>query len=1004
MHSGVISHYRIIRKLGQGGMGEVYLADDSVLGRKVAVKVLPEDSVGDDQARRRLLREARAAATLDHPNICSIHEIGDEDGTSFIVMQYVEGQTLSDRLREKPMSLKESLDIASQIASALEEAHSRGIVHRDIKPQNIIITPRGLVKVLDFGLAKILPVETDASAEQTQSLLTDAGMVIGTAPYMSPEQAKCGPVDARSDLFSLGAVLYECVTGTPAFSGSTPMEICARVIHEDPPAPSKLNPSVPPELDRIVMRLLAKTRDGRYQSATLFLTDLRDAVETIDTGRPQTRGLTKSESGLSRVSAIVHASAMEARRPRIYIPTLIMVLAIPAFFLLRRSHPWFSAAHKPSADAQRWYQAGTEHLRNGTYYQASVALQRATSADNRFALAFAREADAWTELDETDKAKDALLRMAILVPDRSFLSKLDRLYLDAITNTVTENYHAAVDAFREILASAPESERAPALVDLGRAYEKNEETEKARDSYQQASTSNGHYPAALLRLGILLGRQQHLPEAEATLKEAQGQYWDLGNFEGVTEALYQQGLLQHSVGKLSDARNFLEQALKIAETTNDEPQKIRVMLELSGVSVADGKTVEARETATTATNLAKSRGEENLATSGLIELGRAYFLRREYQDCENTLTHALEIAQLYKGRRNEARALLSLGKLYVQMENKLDQGLSYIDQSLDFFQRGGYSKEVSEILLLRGRVKLEKADYAGALADLERLLPTAQNVGDRAQTGSLHNLVGNALAGEERYPEALQQYDEAFRISEELGNRLNAGYGLIDRGDTLWRIGRYSEAVDALSQVVAQSRNLDSDYKQLLVARYHRIKAQLALSQRHLSEARQESEAALALAGSKYKRTTLEATYTLGLADVFSGQATKGRQECERAVAMARLQQDPRMLSNSLLALGEATLESGDAVTASSVLKQALESFRTYGQNESAWRASLLAGEADKILRDSASANASFSNASEFLRSLKTQWGAESFGAYESRTDIQQYTSRLGQESQSAVR
>jgi len=165
MHSGVISHYRIIRKLGQGGMGEVYLADDSVLGRKVAIKVLPEDSVSDDQARRRLLREARAAATLDHPNICSIHEVGDEDGSAFIVMQYVEGQTLSERLREKPMSLKESLDIASQIASALEEAHSRGIVHRDIKPQNIIMTPRGLVKVLDFGLAKILPVETDASAE-----------------------------------------------------------------------------------------------------------------------------------------------------------------------------------------------------------------------------------------------------------------------------------------------------------------------------------------------------------------------------------------------------------------------------------------------------------------------------------------------------------------------------------------------------------------------------------------------------------------------------------------------------------------------------------------------------------------------------------------------------------------------------------------------------------------------------------------------------------------------
>src|SRR5207244_5021427 len=201
-----ISHYRILSKIGAGGMGEVYLAQDTKLDRKVAIKFLPERLVADEQARKRLVREARAAAKLDHPNICSIYEVGEDDGRSFIVMQYVEGETLDFRIKRKPLDLSESLSIATQVADALAEAHAHGIIHRDIKPSNIIIAPRGQAKVMDFGLAKasLGGVETEA---ETQSLLTAPGVGLGTVPYMSPEQGRGEKSDARTDSFGFARVL-----------------------------------------------------------------------------------------------------------------------------------------------------------------------------------------------------------------------------------------------------------------------------------------------------------------------------------------------------------------------------------------------------------------------------------------------------------------------------------------------------------------------------------------------------------------------------------------------------------------------------------------------------------------------------------------------------------------------------------------------------------------------------------------------------------------------------
>lgn len=278
-----ISHYRILSHLGAGGMGEVYLAEDTKLGRKVAIKLLPADSVADPQAKKRLIREAQAAAALDHPNICAIHEVDEEGGRSFIVMQYVEGETLASRIQRKPVELRDALDIAAQIADALTEAHSHGIIHRDVKPQNIMITPRGQVRVMDFGLARVVRAHqvTDSDAE-TGSLLTEPASIVGTVPYMSPEQVRGEALDARSDIFSFGSVLYEMVSGRQPFSAETPAETVSSILTREPPPLARYSREATEALELIVSTALAKDREERYQSAKEMLGALRRLKQRMD--------------------------------------------------------------------------------------------------------------------------------------------------------------------------------------------------------------------------------------------------------------------------------------------------------------------------------------------------------------------------------------------------------------------------------------------------------------------------------------------------------------------------------------------------------------------------------------------------------------------------------------------------------------------------------------------------------------------------------------------------
>jgi serine/threonine protein kinase/Tfp pilus assembly protein PilF len=1000
-----VSHYRILDKLGEGGMGVVYLAEDTHLGRRVAVKFLSSATSDTHHFKARFLREARAASQLSHPHIATIYDYGEtEEGFPFIVMEEVKGKPLSDLLREGELTLARAIEIVEDVASALTEAHEHGIIHRDIKPSNVFINERGQVKVLDFGLAKQINEEhaqADPDARTLLAIHTRSDIVVGTPLYLSPEQAMSAPVDGRSDLFALGTLLYECVAGRPAFSGASVIEIGAQIIHVDPPPPSTFNPNVPPELDRITMKALQKKADARYQTASEMIEDLREmrGVVSGDTHRikrlrgddPHRTGDVSGPRQTNRSSALLTLKD-GLRRPRVSLGFVIAAVLLTGAALLATIYLWRAGPHKVSAEAQGWYNRGVEALRRGEYYQASKALDKAIEIDDKYAMAHARLAESWMEMGYADNAKDEMLRVSTLVPDRSVLAQTDALYLEAINALVSNDFTRAIKAYDEVARLTPDE--AHVYVDLGRAYEKNEEPLKAIENYVHATNIDPQNALAYLRVGALYGRQNNMPGAIAAFDKAKATYEPSASIEGQASVLYERGYIFINARKLDEARADLQQALDLATASGNDFQRISALLQLSRLSYNEGEMEKSQSYASEAINFAQQHGLHDLMALGLNNLGYRFFVNSNYEEAEKNYKQGLEFAKRSKSRLPEALILQNLGSMYIQ-QLRTDEGLSLAQQALTFFEQGQYRFNIHVCLTVIGRGNRRKGDYEAALKAFQQTLDLAQQSNYPAEIAFSYGEIATVLAEQERYPEALNLYDQSYEIHKSLNDRRNMAYSLINHGRLLWQLGRYDEARTALREAEELANQPDTNVKPIL-AEIPVQYAQIALSERRFPEARAKSLQGLELAGTQYEGFAIPAKYTLGLAQAFSGAASEGKKSCEEAVEMAKSAGDAGLLSRAWLALAEVLLENKDAQGALTYALQAQENFNRAGQLESEWRAWAVASRASLLKKDERAASDQLAQSNNVLSQLRQKWGEEVFEKYLTRPDIQFSHKQLG--------
>lgn len=987
-----ISHYRIIERLGAGGMGEVFLAEDILLDRKVAIKMLPAKSIGNEQAKKRLFREAKAAANLDHPNICAIYEVGEEGDCAFIVMQYIEGRTLSRVIKNNALSPQDVVDIGIQVAEALVEAHSRGVIHRDIKPHNVIITPRGQVKVLDFGLAKFVRGGNGMNHADLDSRLTDTGEIVGTVGYMSPEQLRDQPIDARTDLFSLGVLMYECATGRAAFIGSTQIQISLQVIEVDPQKPSELSTNVPGELDDVILKAIAKDVGARYQSAREMLVDLRRMEDALQGSVVNTRPLTPyPRSSRPRPVKTLSSKIKKAPIP-LKMGLLLVLLLIVGLWAVRISRP---PMHQPSPEAQRWYEDGTRAMRAGAFYEARKQLEQSISIDDGFALSHARLAQTYLELDNIDKAREEMLRALSLASNRAALSRSDSTYIDAVSATVGREFAKAIDYYQTLADEALDSEKASAYVNLGRAYERSDNIDAAQSYYQKAIERDSQSPAAYLRLAILAGRRQDSTTAETAFTKAESLYRILTKPEGVAEVFYQRGALLAKTKQLSEAKKHLEEALKNLPADNNY-QLVKIKLQLSAVYYDEGDSERAKNLATEAIDLAQKNKTQDLVTNGMIELGYTVLSRGDFDEAGKLFRQALNFAQGDKARSSEARALVALGALNQQRGN-LDDAIPLFEEALKFYQDAGYRREAANALLSLGRAYRDKGDYEVAIQTFEQQVKLATELDDQAQLAAAHLSIATLLGVEqERYAEALGHLNTSYEIDVKRGSKLRAAYDQMNRANLLWQLGRYKEANEALAEASGVAIQPEASYK-ILLAWVQLTYCQMALSEQRFADVKEKGRQALEVAGTQYRDIALSAKCSIALADALSGAPQPASRLCEEAVATARGAKSPRVLSSALLALSEVLVLARNAPGALKTAQEALPMFERGKQADSEWRALLMAARASQLAGDGPAAQQYASRARGACDGLRQTWGVDAYEGYLRRPDIQAYRRQIEQ-------
>ncbi len=764
-------------------MGEVYLAHDLALDRDVALKLLPAAKAEDHAARRRLVHEAQAIAQLDHPYICQVFEIGEApDGRAYIAMSYVEGQTLAARLADGPLPLRDVLGLGRDIAEALAAAHARGIVHCDVKPQNIMVTPSGRPKLLDFGVATLAAGAARAASAATTSGATARGMVVGTPAYMSPEQVEGRAVDGRADLFSLGAVLFECLVGRRAFDAPSPMAASAAVLRYDPPLVSTLRPDTPADVDELCLRLLAKDPEDRFQTAAEVVGALRLLLPlTHLTPGPEPAPVPSPPAVRWNLRVALRAGVVTA-----------VVAGVAGWvYDSRRQLP------QPTAEAERWYRRGTDFIREGAYHSASTALDQAIRVFPEYPLAYARRAEALAELDDQQHASEQLLRMHDVLGDESRLPDLDRLRLQGIRALVLRDLSQAVDSYRALVQRTPAD--AGAWVDLGRAQEAAEQRVDARASYMRALAIDAGLAAAHVRTASIDAQAGRVEPGLQAFAEAERLYRAGSNVEGETEVLLRRGIFHDARGALADARRDLERARTLASGSGSTAQFIRARLAMGSLMVTAGKYAEAEPVLRDAITDARAAELWALVADGLIEMGAMLVNDpARQQEADTQVQEAVRLAVQRGAQRTAARGTLQRAALALQRDQPaLARDLA--TSTLAFLQPRGYRRLELTALNIVSRAHRDLDDLDRANAAANDVLHAAREIKDDAQIALALSTVAGPAAARGDLPAALRARTEAETLNRRIGDESALAFSLANRAELLIRLGRVAEAEPLLA-------------------------------------------------------------------------------------------------------------------------------------------------------------------------------------------------------------
>jgi serine/threonine protein kinase/Tfp pilus assembly protein PilF len=983
MTSRTVSHFRILNKLGAGGMGVVFEAEDLNLGRRVAIKFLPEKTAGDRTFVERFEREARAASALNHPNICTIYEIDYSDGQPFLAMELLEGEVLSTRLQRGRMSIAETVRLGMEVADALDAAHSHGILHRDIKPANIFITSRGSAKVLDFGLAKLVsrsPETSENSETRTAGELTSPGMAVGTTSYMSPEQAVGEPLDGRADLFSLGVVLFEASTGQKPFQASSTVGILSAILKDNPGNPSRLNPEIPPALDRIVNRALEKDRQLRYPSAAELRNDLARLLRDLESGavpvwRNERTKLLLAGFAILLLALISGLIVMRQRRPSAPVAQTSVSnrrsVAVLGFRNLtaRPDVAWLSMAISEMISTEM---AAGEALRvipgedvARSKVDLSIAESDAFSKETLERVRRRLGSDLVVLGSYTDlgPAAGSQLRLDLRLQDAATGETIASVAETGTEANVFQMVTHAGAQLREKLgvgnvsggdvggvrASMPSSPEIARLYAEGLKRLRSFDALKARDLLEQVVVGEPGYALGHSNLSLAYSSLGYDGKARAEAKEAfrlagtltrenrlvvEGQYWE-------TERDWQKAI---------EAYRSLVQVF---------PDNLDYGLRLAQAQIEAGKANDALQTSAALRRLPAPARED-----ARIDLLEAW--------AHGSLGHfqkQLELAEAADRKAEDAgflraRAKSSQGWVLVRL-GRLEEAQARLEEARSLFAAAGYQRGVASTLRNLDNLSLERGDLTQARATAEAALALYRQIGDEDGTATTLNDIANILYDAGDRPKARSFYEQSLAvyrridskpgIAGALGNIANI---LEEQGDLAGANKMQREALDAF-RAVGDERGASSTLGNL---------GNLLLEQGELQESRKVQEEALAQRTKiGYKRGVAYSLESLGQLYMAAGDLAKARDSFDQSMAIRKEIGQQRAVAQTLLGLAGLCIEEGKFDESQRLARSAIDEFARGKEAENEALGAVILGRALLAQGKTGDARSSIDRARELM-------------------------------------